>query len=398
MEPPSFVASYEHDDWVSSVDVLSAGSAVTSWHPDSFVAGQERILSASFDGLLRMWDKSGRVIATSPGQRQGGHTTTIRSAKFISPTQIVSCSEDRTIRVWKYTESQNHSSAEFKPILALYGHRHFINNIAVHGPTSRIVSASSDGAVGVWSTSKSEAPPAPPAQISTGSRSKHRKTSTSTSNPPQRGPLSLIQAHSQLVTAVDFHPNDSTVAYSSSVDHSVRTLDLETSTVVSTRATSHPILSLTALPFESSSHILAAGSMARHITLIDPRVASTTTAIMTLRGHTSWISSFAPDPDNIWGLVSGGYDGTCRVWDIRNTRQGTRDEGNGLVSESVYIIKRERTKDKKPPVAGAGIKIYDVAWDRDLGIISASEDKTMQFNKGTGVTGPAGASGAAEAS
>ena len=43
--PPLNVTSFEHDDWVSAVDVLSGVQS-----------GQERILSASYDGLLRVWN------------------------------------------------------------------------------------------------------------------------------------------------------------------------------------------------------------------------------------------------------------------------------------------------------------------------------------------------------
>jgi len=107
---------------------------------------------------------------------------------------------------------------------------------------------------------------------------------------------------------------------------------------------------------------------------------------MTLRGHTNKIVSLAPDPDSKWGLVSGSHDGTCRIWDLRSTRQGTRDEGGGLVGESVYVVERESQKGAKRPVAGDGIKVLSVAWDRDLGIVSAGEDKKVQINRGRGVT------------
>lgn len=383
--PPLFEASFEHDDWVSCVDVLSNSSPAGIWHPSSVHAGQERILSGSYDGLLRVWNKSGQAIATSTGSSLGGHTSSIKAAKFISPTQIASAGLDRTIRLWKYTESEDHFSAELKPTLELYGHKGSIDSIAVHSPSSRLLSASIDGTVGIWTTRKSDAPPAPTSLLNSGPTAKRRKLTTSTST-PQRGPLSLISGHNAPVTAVLFHPDDPTVAYSASLDHSLRTLDLETSTVVDTRTTSHPLLSLTSLPSVSSSHILAAGTSARHITLIDPRASSTTTAIMTLRGHTNKIVSLSPDPDSTWGLVSGSHDGTARVWDLRSTRQGTRDEGGGMVGESVYVIERESRKGEKRPVGGDGIKVLGVAWDRDIGIISGGEDKMVQVNRGKGVT------------
>lgn len=379
--PPLFEASFEHDDWVSCVDVLSSHSPAATWHPGSVLPGEERILSGSYDGLLRVWNKSGQAIATSTSSSLGGHTSGIKAAKFLSPTQIASSGLDRTIRLWKYSESQDHFSAKLKPTLELYGHRCSVDSIAVHSPTSRILSASLDGTVGIWSTKKADAPAPPSSHIS----SKRRKLPSSTST-PQRGPLSLIPAHSAPATAVIFHPDDPTFAYSVSQDHTVKTLDLTTSTVVDTRTTSHSLFSIASLPSVSSSHILSAGSSARHITLLDPRTSSTTTAIMTLRGHNNKILSLSPDPDSTWGLVSGSQDGTCRVWDLRSTRQGTRDECGGVVGECIYVIERESHKGQKTPACGEGVKVFGVVWDKEVGIVSASEDKRVQINRGNGVT------------
>jgi ribosome biogenesis protein len=378
--PPLFKASFEHDDWVSCVDILSSSSLTRS---DSIPTGSERVLSGSYDGFLRIWNNSGQTIATSTSPSLGGHTSSIRAAKFISQTQIASSGLDRTIRLWRYTEGDDHFSGQLKPVVELYGHRGSVDCLAIHSPSCRILSASADGSIGLWSTRKSDAPAAPSALVSSGLSAKRRKLANSTST-PQRGPLSLISGFGGQTTAVIFHPDDSTVAYSASLDHSVRTIDLETSTVVDTRTTSHSLLSLTALP--ATSHILATGTSARHITLIDPRVSATTTAIMTLRGHTNKVVSLAPDPNSQWGLVSGSHDSTCRVWDLRNTRSGTRDEGDGTVGESVYVIERESHKGEKRPAGGEGIKVFGVAWDRDVGIVSAGEDKRVQINTGKGVT------------
>jgi len=107
---------------------------------------------------------------------------------------------------------------------------------------------------------------------------------------------------------------------------------------------------------------------------------------MTLRGHTNKVVSIVPDPESNYGLVSASHDGTCRVWDLRSSRQGTKDEGSGVVGEAVYVVERESMRDLKRPVAGEGIKVFGVAWDRDVGIVSAGEDKRVQVNRGRGVT------------
>ena len=371
--PPIYEASFEHDDWVSSIDIFSGS-----------IAGQERILSSSYDGLLRVWNKSGQAIATSPSGTAGGHTSSIKTAKFISPTRLASAGYDRSIRIWKYTEAEDHFSAELKPTLELYGHKIRIDSIATHAPSNRILSASTDGTIGLWTTLKDSAPAAQEGLLPNSTGAKKRKVGTSTST-PQRGALSLIDSHTAPVSAVIFNPLDSTVGYSASQDHTVRTFDLTTSALVDTRTTSHPLFSLTALP-GVSSQLLAAGTSARHITLLDPRASASTIQVMTLRGHTNLVSSLSPDPESNYGLVSGSYDGTCRVWDLRSSRQGAKDEGGGLVGEAVYVIERQSQKGPKKPVGGEGVKVFGVAWDKNVGIVSAGEDKMVQINRGLCVT------------
>ncbi|KAJ9645217.1 ribosome biogenesis protein ytm1 [Coniosporium tulheliwenetii] len=357
--PPTYVASFEHDDWVSSVDVLSASSAAAGWANADIPAGQEKILSASFDGYLHMWDTSGQLVATSSPTSHGQHP--IQSAKFLSPTKLVSAGDDCCVRIWNYsspTSTDNPSApASITPSLELYGHHGAINTISVHAPTSRILSASSDHTLGLWSTQKSSAPAAPSDLLpenspSLTSSNKRRKISQPSPTPPRRGPLSLLTGHTQQVSSAVFAPTDSSVAYSASWDHSLKTWDLPTGTCVDTRTTAHPLYSLLAL---SGITLLAAGTSARHITLIDPRTSARSIAALTLRGHSNAVVALAQEPGSWYGLVSGSYDGSCRVWDIRSVRPGGAEIGGGQVGESVYRIGRESLRGKREPVGGRGL-------------------------------------------
>ncbi|KAK3377773.1 WD40-repeat-containing domain protein [Podospora didyma] len=383
--PPVYEASFEHDDWVSAVDVLSASSPAGLWSGDAFQSCQDRILSASYDGLLRIWNASGHVIATSPSGSHGGHTASIKAAKFLSSTQLASAGMDRTVRVWKYSEHSGGDQVfgELKPTVELYGHAGSIDSLEVDGASKRILTASADGAVGFWSASKASAPE-PDASLLPGAHTSKRRKVSSSVTTAQRGPLSMMNIHTAPATAGVFDPRDRTVAYSVSQDHTVRTIDLTTSIVVSTLTTSHPLLSLCAIP-RGSAPLLAAGTSARHITLVDPRASATTTSVMTLRGHTNKVVSLAASPDNEYSLVSGAHDGTCRVWDLRSVRPATKDEGLGSVSEPVYVIDRESRQGKKKTAAGEGCKVFGVAWDK-LGIFSGGEDKKIQINRGKDVT------------
>ena len=324
---------------------------------------------------------SSEVVVTSPSASHGGHTSSIKAAKFISPTQVASSDLDRTIRIWKYNEDTEGFTATLTPQIELYGHKASVDCLATHAPSSRVLSASADHSVGVWSTKKSDAPAAPASLLpqNNGRSTKRRRLSTSTST-PQRGCLAFLKAHSAPVSSTIFAPKDPTVAYSASWDHTLRTWDLPTASLVDTRTTSHPLLALTAL---QELNLVAVGTSARHITLIDPRASATTISAMTLRGHTNAVVALACVPDSSYGLLSGSHDGTCRIWDVRSSRS----EKDGVVGESMYIISRESVKGEGRRVGGEGVKVFEVCWDHDVGIVSAGEDKRLQINSGKGVVG-----------
>lgn len=375
--PPVFEASFEHEDWVGDIDVLSATSPAGAPHGTT----SERIASASYDGLVRIWNQSGQTVAVSAPGRGGGHTMRLEAVRWVSPKQIASAGMDRKVVVWDYTESDDGFSGSLKPNMELWGHEKAINTLAVNGASGRILTASADGRVGLWSSSKRTAPQADPESLPNFRSTKKVKVSNA-ANTAQRGPLAMIPAHDDVVTAAIFHPNDSTVAYTASKDHTVRTIDLTTQKEVSRLTTMHPLLCAAALPHNS---LVAAGSSARHITLLDPRESATRTAAMTLRGHVNMVVSISPSPENDYSLVSGSYDSTCRVWDLRSVRPGTSDEGGGSISEPVYTIGREWLKGKKLPPAGDGAKVLSVVWDKSWGIVSGGEDKKVQVNRGRGL-------------
>ncbi|KAF2168761.1 hypothetical protein M409DRAFT_36276 [Zasmidium cellare ATCC 36951] len=366
--PPLHVASYEHDDWISSVDVLSLSSEAAQWTSTTDPI-QNRILSGSFDGSLRVWNTSGNAVAT--GQ---WHKSRVNAAKFLSPTQVVSGSVDRSVLLWDYKDSQT-STGTLKPKLELLGHTSSVEDVAVHAPSSRILTASSDHQIGIWSTKKSEGPAALE-PTTTPSSNKRRKISGPEITIPQRGALSLLPGHRSSVNSIIFDSTDPTVAYSISSDHSLKTWDLPTTTCIDTRTTATALTSLCHLPDHG---LIAVGSAERHISLIDPRANATKVVAMTLRGHSGWIQSLAKDPSSSYQFVSGSNDGTCRIWDIRS---GGNEAGGERVGHSVFVIERESQKGAKKAETGDASRVFGVAWDQEVGIVSGGRDKMLQINRG----------------
>lgn len=359
--PPTYVTSFQHDDWVSSVDILPADS-------------NARIVSGSYDGLVRIWDGTqGTLLATS----ETGHSSSLKALRCLSSNRIVTGGSDRTVRVWKYSEEEK----SLRPALELYGHRSGIESIAIHTAKSRILTASSDGKIGLWSSSSSSSPEAsasllPSASMAANKRRKRSKSDTT--HAAQKGPLAMMDGHTDVVSAAVFKLEDSSVAYSASWDHNVTTWDLTTSKRVDSKGTMHPLTSLMEMRGVS---LLAAGSTARHITMIDPRASASKISAMTLRGHKNAVVALAQDPSSDYSLVSGSHDGLCRVWDIRSVRPSTDGQQEGQIGESLYVFNRQSITEGKAPEGGKGVKVFDVRWNTDLGIVSASEDKMVQINK-----------------
>lgn len=367
--PPRYVASYEHDDWVSDVHIAPEPAN-----------DDPRILTASYDGRIRVWNASSQVLATSPAGPDGGHLSFVKSARFITPAQLVSASFDRTVKLWKYQDSADGSSAHLAPSLELYGHKAGIEAVDASPSSNRLLTASADHSLGFWSIKKSDAPPAPenlvPKAIT--KEGKRRKLNPSVSV-AQRGPLSLMQAHTAPVSHARFDLRDSTVGYSSSLDHTVRTWDLVTSALVDTRTTNNALFCLEQMP---ALQLLAAGSASRDVKLVDPRDSAAAVVAMTLRGHKNHVVALARDLNNEYVLASGSHDGTCRIWDVRSTRSGK----DGVTGQSMFTIARESLQGKPTPITGEGVKVFGLCWDSRIGLLSAGEDKAVQVNTSENIT------------
>lgn len=354
--PPSFLASFNAEDWVSSVDTLSASSA--SKGTDIAGLNLPRILAGSYDSVVRTYDMSGQVQ-----QQFQGHLAAVKAVKWVSAHRAVSSANDGQIRLWKTSASSEEDSPEFaKTVSILTGHTSAVVNLDTNAKSLRILSASHDTTVGLWSSVPKDMNVVDPMSAeATGAfaslaSKKRRKMAHRDTDVKHRAPLALLEGHLQPVEDVCFDKTDNSVAYSVSQDHNIKTWDLVTGRCVDTRSTGYSLLSVLQLP---DANLIATGSSARHINLYDPRVEAGAAERSTVKliGHTNFVVSLAACPTKSNMFASASHDGTVRIWDIRSEK-------------SLHVLLRE---------SGQG-KVFGVAWDNDIGIVSGGEDKKIQIN------------------
>ncbi|SCV05862.1 LANO_0H16820g1_1 [Lachancea nothofagi CBS 11611] len=348
--PPSYLKSFDNDDWVSALDV-----------------GSSRIISGSYDGIVRTWNLSGKIE-----KQYAGHSGAVRAVRYISGTRLVSGANDRTLRLWKTKNDdlknnldvEEDDVEEGKTLAILEAHKAPVVTLDVNA--DRILSGSYDHSIAFWSTNHKEMMAVDPmdslgSNVSSAAK-KRRKLALKDGSVRRRSPLALLESHTAPVESVCFDFSDKTVGYSVSQDHTIKTWDLVTARCVDTKSTSYSLLSMVQLP---QLNLLACGSSARHITLHDPRVGTSTKITQQqLNGHKNFVVALDTCPENEYMLCSASHDGTVKVWDVRS-------------NTAMYTITREAEVTK-----GINDKVFDVKWSKGLGIISGGQDKKIQINKG----------------
>lgn len=346
--PPKFLASFNDEDWVSSIDTLPTMTA-------NDIVTPPKILTGSYDGIVRIYNEQGKVET-----QLAGHQQPVKAVKFIGPTRFVTAGMDRSLRIWRASaisdEDIDKDTQDGHTIAILDCHSSTVSSLDVEISSSRILSGGYDNKVALWSTLPKEMSTTDPLEqntpVSSASR-KRLKLSIKDSSIKHKLPLAVLESHREPVEGVLFDPRDATVGYSVSQDHTVKTWDLVTARCVDTKQTGFALLSVAALP---KLGLLATGSSARHINLHDPRSSKVTNT--QLVGHTNFVVSLVAPQDNEYMLLSGSHDGTVKVWDVR-------------ANSAIYTITRQsETKSK----------VLAVAFEKEIGILSGATDNKLQIN------------------
>ncbi|KAI5116666.1 hypothetical protein M0805_007838 [Coniferiporia weirii] len=318
--PPQRVASIPHDDWISSVSYQIPGHFVT----------------ASYDGLLRVFDSSQSLIHTIAGH--SASVTSVRIVPQLSDSQasmhpnsethlLASASHDGTVRLTFLSISQPSS----RTLATLHLHTSPISSVSASPTGAQLLTAGWDSLVGLWDTTvpASDEVPAPLTSGQEERRKRRRVAKDGAEDegdekPRRKAPLAVLKSHAGRVMDSAFAPTDRGRAFSCGLDSTVRSWDLESGVCVHTlTAPEKPFLALTPL---GAPHLLAAAAADRAVVIYDTRVFATagSTPQVASLPHTSTPACLAASPvqgnGNENHVASGAFDGVVRLWDVRSVR------------------------------------------------------------------------------
>jgi WD40 repeat protein len=285
-----------------------------------------RLATASADGSVRLWDAAtGESVAVLLG-----HTRSVGAVVF-SPdgTRLLSSSSDKTIAIW------DAAAAERKSVLP--GHTSFVYDVAFSRDGSRLASAAWDGTVRIW-------------------------------NARTGRPTAVLKDNDDGTLAVAFSPADGNLLATGNRNGTLKVWDLRRErTVLSVQL---PGDTVNAVDIDKDGKRLIAALGHSLQTKDSPRLwlldLDSGERMLEFRGHTLDVEAvqFSPDGRRI---VSGGLDGTIRMWD-----SGT-GEAVGVLQGHESIVRAVAFNPSGSLVASASddrtIRLWDASTFREISVL-----------------------------
>lgn len=391
--PPKYLSSFEHEDWVSDVDMSVPGyvdTTLTTVLPDFHA--HSSFLTASYDSNIRIFGNTGKDVQTL-----SAHTLPVLSACWLpSPLAEASTSGsryvasggmDRVVRVWDVPLSER-ESAEAVNTHALSLHTAPVSSVRSRvssGKQRQLLSAGWDGLVGFWEFDTSDRSPGDDAdgqdEADAPRFKKRRKgangaAATSGEKVVKVRPTLVLPGHTGQISraifsndASDSGPNSSSLlAHSFGLDdHSIRTWDLAAGgSQVGLKQSDKAIMAGAQL---ASPNLLLSGNADRTVCLWDTRETERVISL-TCTGHTASVAAVAAHPTSQLLFASAGFDGYTKVWDARSPKQA--------------LFSVQRQKKQGPAPASAQNKVLCMAWNGQL-IASGGEDGKLELLQSSGL-------------
>jgi WD40 repeat protein len=331
----------------------------------SFSSDGSRIVSASFDGTARIWDATtGREIAVLRG-----HDAVVRSAAFDPDgSRIVTASADQTARIW---------DAGGKQLTILRGHQDQVQSAAFSPDGSRIVTASADQTARIWelATGKEVAvlrgheeqvfaaafsPDG--SRIVTASGDQTARIWEAATGKE----VAVLRGHEDQVFAAIFNPSGTQIA-TASADQTARIWDAGGKQLAVLRGHDNIVASAAFSP--DGSRIVTA-SFDKSVRVWD----ATGNEVAVLRGHDNIVASTAFSPDGS-RIVTASYDMTARIWDAARAK-----EVAVLLGHEAEVNSAAFSPDGTRIVTASGdqtARIWEAATGKEVAVLRGHEDQVF---------------------
>ncbi|KAJ2493275.1 ribosome biogenesis protein ytm1 [Coemansia sp. RSA 2050] len=335
MLPPTEIASYSHDDWISSVSAASA---------DRFVVG-------SYDGVVRVWNAQSECEGELRAHESAVKcVVAVKDPAKRSRVELISGSQDRTAVAWGTKGGQH------KALYAARGHTDSIESVAINPLNTHFVTASADSTIRFWSMAVPKQSEDSQLEASAVSAPTAKKRKNVNADIMTKAAIGTLNGHVGPVTSVCFNADQESQIFSGGWDHSVRTWDVASGVNVMTNLCDKVILDI---DYSAHSRLIATGHADRSVRLWDPRSDDSTVVKMRLSSHKGFVSSVAWAPNSAYMLASASHDSTIKVWDIRSRTP-------------LYTVYAASDKDK-------GKKLLGLDWHKSL-LLAGGESGSLRIH------------------
>ncbi|KAL7410122.1 WD40-repeat-containing domain protein [Mrakia frigida] len=352
--PPSHVASYEHDDWVSAVDVQKKGL----------------FLTGSYDNKLRVFSSSQTLLHTiNTGALSGGITSIswLPSSSTPSDDWLASGNMDGITRVFSLPTISSDTLPSTTPsstsLLSLHHHNGPVSSIqASKNPSSSksLLTAGWDGTIALFPLrertkhDKSVPEPLQTSKLQTKRRKldkglmaeqeKEREEGLVETTGWRVGPEAVFRGHKGRVGRAiwDKTPGgEEQKIWSCGWDGSVRGWDVETQVNFLIKQAPSDKVCLDMDQMAGSSSMLVTSHADRTVCLWDARDESAIISLTLPSAHASHIPFVRAHPTSQHLIATAGHDGELKIWDVRSPKQALlgvkRDENREIKGEDKLL-------------------------------------------------------------
>lgn len=330
---------FKDDDWISALCVFRTKNI------DGKLS--DICISAAYDGVVKLWNdqKTSESEIKSANERFEGLSEGIGVIKTLCPilrkdayelsdtssttetNLFLSGAKDGDIKAWKLTPTmKKHEIKNEKGDIStddtlspgfdiaceaiFAGHTGSIESVDVSPDASRMCSASWDKNIRLWDIadiSRGEVADGP---------AKKRKIGAEedADDSLERKSLSTMKGHSEAISAVQWPTHFQII--SGSLDTTIRLWDVQSGKNASTLKGTK---SVTTLAYNVENGLCVSGHNDGLLRFWDPRSSEKNPIVKTLKAHKSWISHVEWNPLRPTVLLSGSYDSSLKIWDLRSS-------------------------------------------------------------------------------